>query len=67
MREERLTGGEGREGRAGKKGADDLIIKKRRRGEGKRGRVGSLFGALVRGALVREKKRVLRAYYCSML
>ena len=66
MREERLTGGEGREGRAGKKGADDLIIKTQK-GGGKRGRVGSLFGALVRGALVREKKRVLRAYYCSML
>ena len=29
MREERLTGGEGREGRAGKKEADDLIIKKK--------------------------------------
>jgi hypothetical protein len=33
MREERLTEGEGREGRAGKKGAnDDLIIKARREG-----------------------------------
>ena len=36
MREERLTGGEGGEGRAGKKGADDLI-KREEKGGGEQG------------------------------
>ena len=37
MREERLTDGEGRDGRAGKKGADDDLIIMARREGGERG------------------------------
>ena len=50
MREERLTEGEGREGRAGKKGADDDLIIMARREGGERGwRRVSFWGSRGRG------------------